>query len=94
MEETQRCWDEHPDLVLARQEERRGICCLALCGATQEQICALAELGAFCVYREGENAAQLYAHGLPVAERHGSPLSTLGGHGHRGHCSQRERRGK
>ena len=42
MEETQRCWDEHPDLVLARQEDRRGICCLALCGATQEQLCALA----------------------------------------------------
>ena len=61
MEETQRCWDEHPDLVLARQEERRGICCLALCGAAQEQLCALAELGAFCVYREGENAALLYA---------------------------------
>ena len=61
MDRPQRCWDEHPDLALARQDGRRGICCLALRGAADAQLDALADMGAFCTYREGVNAALLYA---------------------------------
>lgn len=63
MDETQRRWDEHPDLTLIAQDGRRGICCLALEGADDAQLTALAALGAFCVYREETEAALLYARG-------------------------------
>ena len=42
--------DEHPDLALLSHQARRGICCLALCGASQAQLDALTALGAFALY--------------------------------------------
>ena len=80
MEETQRRWDEHPDLALARQDGLRGICCIALRGAPDAQLDALARMGAFCTYREGEDAALLYAQdeGVWSIEKLTNALKSLG----------------
>ena len=66
-------WDEHPDLVLLANGERRGICCLVVGHADAEQTRALCLPGVFCVYRQGDQTALLYAqdagfNGVPALE--------------------------
>ena len=73
-------WDEHPDLVLLANGERRGICCLVVRNANAEQTQALCLPGVFCVYRQGERTALLYAQdagfaGVPALE---AAVSRLG----------------
>ena len=54
-------YHEHPDLVLLDYGDRRGICCLVVQGADEEQVKALLLPGVLCVYRQGNIAALLYA---------------------------------
>ena len=73
-------WDEHPDLVLLANGERRGICCLVVGHASAEQTRALCLPGVFCVYRQGDQTALLYAqdagfNGVPALE---AAVSRLG----------------
>lgn len=66
-------YHEHPDLVLLKSGERRGICCLVVQGAAEEQVKALLLPGVFCVYRQAHSTALLYAQdmgfsGVPALE--------------------------
>ena len=71
---------DHPDLVLLKSAERRGICCLVVQGASEAQLEALLLPGAFCLYGHGHTVALLYAQDLGFAGAHvlEEALLTLG----------------
>lgn len=53
--------EEHPDLILLAPPAHSGICCLTVRGAQESQVRQLGALGAFYVYRCGEETTLLYA---------------------------------